>query len=92
MGHFELLIHLLNFAAPALAVAVLVASAARAAMARRPTGQSWWLSVAINSIAGWMVSAAGLWHFGADGKMATYAVLVLAVATTQWLLGRSWQR
>jgi len=26
-----------------------------------------------------------------DGKMATYAALVLAVATSQWLLARAWR-
>jgi hypothetical protein len=37
------------------------------------------------------VLAAGLWHFGVDGKMATYAGLVAAVATAQWLGSRGWK-
>jgi hypothetical protein len=37
------------------------------------------------------VLAAGLWWFGRDGKMATYAVLVLAAATAQWLSARAWK-
>jgi hypothetical protein len=91
MGPIDLLIYLLNFAAPALLVALLVASAARVIMARQSDRGGWLVSVAINSIAGLAVSAAGLWHFGVDGKMATYAALVLAVATTQWFLSRSWR-
>jgi hypothetical protein len=36
-------------------------------------------------------SAAGLWYFGRDGKVATYAAVVLAVATAQWLAARAWR-
>jgi len=91
MGPFDLIIHLLNFAAPALAVAVLVASFARFAMPGPLGAVSWWAAFAINSVAGLAVSAAGLWHYGVDGKMATYAGLVLAVATSHWLLARAWR-
>jgi hypothetical protein len=38
-----------------------------------------------------VVLAAGLWWFGHDGKMATYAALAVAVATSQWLAGRAWR-
>jgi hypothetical protein len=34
---------------------------------------------------------AGLWYFGVDGKMATYAALVVAIAGCQWLSGRAWK-
>jgi hypothetical protein len=91
MGPFDLLIHLLNFAAPALAVALLVASFARFLMPGPLGAVSWWASIAINSIAGLAMSAAGLWHYGVDGKMATYAAVVVAVATSQWLLARAWR-
>jgi hypothetical protein len=91
MGPLDLLIHLLNFAAPALVVAVLVASCARFLMPGPLGVVSWWGSFAINSIAGLAVSAAGLWHYGVDGKMATYAALVVAVGSSQWLLARAWR-
>ena len=90
MGPLDFALHLLSFAAPALAVAVGVALAARLfGLDRRPIC-GWWAPIALNFIAGLAVLAAGLWYFGRDGKMATYAVLVLAVASTQWLAGRSW--
>ena len=41
--------------------------------------------------AGLVALGAGLWWFGRDGKMATYAVLVVAVATAQWVVGRAWR-
>ena len=90
MNPLDFLIHLLSFAAPALAVAVLVALGARLVMpgARRP---GWWASLLANSVTGVLVLAAGLWWFGRDGKMATYAALVVAVATAQWLVGRAWR-
>jgi hypothetical protein len=31
----------------------------------------------------------GLWFFGHDGKMATYAALVLACASSQWWMLRA---
>jgi hypothetical protein len=91
MGPTDLLIHLLNFAAPAFVVALLVASAARVLLSGQSLGGSWWASIAINFIAGLAVCGAGLWHFGVDGKMATYAALVVVVATSQWLLARGWR-
>jgi hypothetical protein len=39
-----------------------------------------------NSIVGVVVLLAGLLWFGNDGKVITYAAMVLACASTQWLL------
>jgi hypothetical protein len=91
VSFFELLRHLLSFIAPALVVAVLVALAARLVLPPTARPRSWWLAVALNTLAGTLVLAAGLWFFGRDGKMATYAALVVAVATMQWLGGRAWR-
>lgn len=38
-----------------------------------------------------LVLAAGLVFFGNDGKMLTYAGLVLVSAFCQWVLRRGWQ-
>jgi hypothetical protein len=91
MGPLDLFFHVGAFVAPALAVAALVAAAARILMPRHPDGRSWWANTAINTIVGVVVSAAGLWYFGVDGKMATYAALVVAVASAQWASGRAWR-
>ena len=91
MGPLDILLHLLSFLAPALAVAGLVVLAARAFMPSRAGLLAWWVQFALNSIAGAAVLGAGLWHYGVDGKMATYAALVAAVAACQWLCSRSWQ-
>lgn len=91
MGPIDVLLHLLGFAAPALAVAALLVLAGPVLL-RRPRGLvPWWAQLALNSAAGVAVLALGLWHFGVDGKMATYAVLVLAVAAVQWVGSGGWR-
>ena len=82
--------HLLGFLAPVLFVAVAVAAAAPMCLpsGRRP---AWWQSVLANLLAGVSALAAGLWLFGVDGKMTSYAALIVAVASAQWLAGRAWR-
>lgn len=90
MDVFTFAAHLLGFAAPAAALALLVAGAAR--LLWRGKGLTgWWTCVALNFVVGLAVLGAGLAFFGRDGKMATYAALVLAVATAQWLASRGWR-
>jgi hypothetical protein len=91
MGPFDLFLHLLGFVAPAVAVAFLVALAGRIVMPHWSSGLSWWGQAAISSIVGVLVLAAGLWHFGVDGKMTTYAALAVAVASCQWACSRAWR-
>ncbi len=83
--------HLLNFVAPALAVAALTLLGSRFLMKKPPLVRTWWSQLAINFIVGALVLAAGLWIFGRDGKMATYAALVLACASCQWVFCRGWK-
>ena len=92
MALSDLFLHLLSFVAPAVAVAAMVAWADRLITPRQSAGLSWWYQVAINSIVGVAVLAAGLWHFGVDGKMATYMALIVAIASCQWACGRPWKR
>jgi hypothetical protein len=91
MGPIDLLLHLIGFAAPALAVALAAAFGARAFLRRDPAAGPWWRDVFINFVVGTGVLAAGLWHFGVDGKMTSYAALVLAVAASQWACSRAWR-
>jgi hypothetical protein len=91
MGPIDVSLHLLSFAAPALALALLVALGARVLFPRQRTLVSWWVQVALNSTVGLAVLAAGLWYFGVDGKMATYAALVAGVAACQWTGSAAWR-
>jgi hypothetical protein len=91
MGPLDFSIHLANFAAPALFLALLLASLGPFLMRKRPTGLVVWAQAAINLIAGLTVLAAGLWYFGRDGKLATYVALVIVTATSQWIGSRAWR-
>ena len=91
MGPLAFIIHAFSFAAPARVLALLVPAAARVVLPRGAPRLGWLASFAINFVAGLVVLGAGLWFFGRDGKMATYAALVVVVATCQWLSGRGWR-
>ncbi|QJW85056.1 hypothetical protein HK414_20630 [Ramlibacter terrae] len=91
MNAIDLLAHLLGFLAPAFAVAVLVAGAARVLLPKGGSGPGWWASVALDFPVGAAVLAAGLWYFGRDGKMATYAAMVAAIGIFHWVLARGWR-
>ena len=87
----DILIHVLNFIAPAIWLACLLALAARAMARGAGAWLPWplvWLAVASVGVA---TLLAGLWLTGRDGKMATYIALVLACGSTQWLLSRGWR-
>jgi hypothetical protein len=88
MTTLDLLNHMLNFAAPALAAAVLLALASRFLLARRARNHGLGFQVLVNAMAGLAALLGGLWLFGNDGKMASYAALVLACASSQWWLSR----
>ncbi|MEO7548461.1 MAG: hypothetical protein ABIT82_08570 [Ramlibacter sp.] len=91
MGPLQLATHFAGFAAPALLLALLLAAIAPVFMPKRPGAPALWACAAINFVAGLVVLATGLWWFGRDGKMATYAALVVVVATSQWLASRGWR-
>jgi hypothetical protein len=84
MGPLDLLYHVLNFVAPAFVVGILLAFCAPMFMKNKPLAQVRSAQVAINTIAGVSALMAGLLFFGRDGKMASYAAMVVASATSQW--------
>ena len=91
MGPLEFLLHFFSFLLPALVVALLVAAGSRLVLPRGSARLGWWAGVALNFAVGAVVLVLGLWTFGRDGKMATYAALVAAIATAQWLNARGWR-
>ena len=85
MGILGGLLHLANFVAPALGVGVFLSLLS---WVLRPGGRSspraWqqaWGLLVWTSLAGLLVLTLGLVYFGRDGKMATYAALVLVAGT-----------
>lgn len=91
MGPIDFFLHLAGFLAPAAGVALLVSLLARVLMPDPPARRPWLSSFAIDFIAGSVALLAGLWLFGRDGKMLTYGALVLACASSQWLVARGWR-
>ena len=86
MGLLALLIHLINFAAPALWLALLLPWLARWLIRKRPSAYSLKAQMALIFIAGLVILLLGLVLFGQDGKMVTYLALVVTAATSQWLM------
>ncbi len=91
MGFLDALLHLSGFAAPALALGLLMPLAARWALPRRPAAR-YRVQAAVVFAAGLAALVAGLVLFGRDGKMGAYAALVLAAATAQWALAGGWRK
>jgi hypothetical protein len=91
MGPLDTLNHLLNFVAPAAAMAVLMVLGGRMFGSTSGTSRAAWVQAAIQFVVGCAVLLAGLVLLGRDGKMFTYAALVLACATCQWALGKGWR-
>lgn len=88
MNLTTLITHLANFVAPAMVLALGLAVAGRFLALNRQKSLVWWAQTAINFVVCLAVLLLGLWFFGRDGKMATYAAMVLAGATAQWAMGR----
>ena len=83
--------HLLNFIAPAIAVGLLVAALAPTLMKKARPNHSWLTQSAINTVACGLVLLGGLVVFGHDGKMETYAAMVLVCASSQWIAAKGWR-
>ena len=88
MGPLDPLNHLANFAAPALWMAVTVSLVAKFLMKKVVETPGCLAQAAINFIVCLTVLVLGLWWWGRDGKMATYAVMAVACATSQWVMLR----
>lgn len=90
MGPLDILNHLLNFVAPAAFVAQLLVLGGRL-LGAKGGALAGWRQWAVVFVVGLVVLAAGLALWGRDGKMLTYAALVVATATCQWVLVRGWK-
>lgn len=87
VGPLDAFWHLVNFVAPALGLAALATLLSkllwRKALAARPLRLLWLVSAAAGIgalLLGWLL-------FGRDGRMATYALLVLCCALALWWQG-----
>ncbi len=88
MGPSDTLNHLFNLLAPALVVALVLALLGPFLIRKRPGARTFPAQVAINFVAGAVTLLLGLWFFGNDGKMATYAAMLLLCCAAQASSGR----
>ena len=88
MGVWDFIVHLLNFAAPALIVASLVTVVARIVLRKMAFPHVWYTQFAINLVVCMVLLLAGLWYFGRDGTIVGYTAMVLGCATSQWWMLR----
>ena len=83
MGPLDTLNHLFNFFAPALAVALVLALLGPFLIQKRSGAPVLIAQAAINFVAGAAALLLGLWLFGNDGKMASYACMLLLCTAAQ---------
>jgi hypothetical protein len=87
MGFLEAFGHVFNLLFMPLALGAMAAGMAKAVWRQRLQAQAWWhLAVACGAVCS-LVTLAGLALTGQDGRMATYAAMVLACAATLWWQG-----
>lgn len=87
MGPLALLNHLANLFLPAVALGMVAAGLAKLAWRSELAARPWWRLAGVAAAANGMVTLAGLAWTGADGRMGTYAAMVLATALTLWWRG-----
>jgi hypothetical protein len=91
MGPLALLNHALNFAAPAIWLALLMPLCARLFIKKKAAALSWYTQAALHFVVCLAGLGAGLLLFGNDGKMLTYVGVVMLSATSQWLMLKGWR-
>lgn len=79
--------HIANFFAPAFALGLVSALATKTVWRRELAAVPWGRLWAAASIAAAVVAIAGLIAYDADGRMATYAGMVVASALALWWVG-----
>lgn len=91
MSAFTFFNHLLNFLAPAVFLAVLLALGARLSWRSTTPALTLWEQILVNLVLGAFVLGGCLVLWGRDGRLGTYALLVLLMASCQWLMSRGWR-
>lgn len=84
MNLLDQVVHVFYFGAPAAFLALALPACVRLFRWRQRTTWSWATQALIIFLTALGVLCVGLWQLGADGKMTTYAAMVLTAATVQW--------
>jgi hypothetical protein len=87
MGPLDAFWHLLNLCTPAVALGAVAAALAKLVYRRELAAVPWRALALWAGAAAAVMLVGGLVFFGRDGKMATYAAMVVASAVTLWWRG-----
>ena len=87
MGPIDAFWHLLNFVLPAVGLGMLSAAGAKLLWRRELAGTPWTRLARDASLAAAAMLVVGLVAFRHDGRMATYAAMVVACAAGLWWAG-----
>jgi hypothetical protein len=87
MRPLDALGHVINLFVPALALGALASALAKLLWRRELAAVRWTRMAAPACVVCAAVALAGLVAFGHDGRMATYAAMVVACAITLWWRG-----
>lgn len=90
MNFFQLVFHLIGLLLPALAMAVFMPLAGRWVMG--PGGLTWHRRALGHAVLGSVVLVLGLVLQGHDGRISTYASLVLVCGSLEWAMHRRWRK
>ena len=83
---------LLNFCAPAAFLALLLVLARWVFARKAAVLLPWYGQLALHFLVGCAALFVGLLWQGRDGSLLGYALLVLALATSQWVVLGGWRR
>lgn len=72
-------------------MALVLAVGARCVWRKKAHLLPWYHMASVNALLGVLVLALGLVLLGQDGRMGTYAALVLAMGSCQWLMSGGWR-
>jgi hypothetical protein len=84
MNPIEAFWHLLNLFVPALGLGALAAAATKLLWRGQTRGLAWWRLAGPACAAAAVATVGGLLFYGQDGRMGTYAAMVLVAALTLW--------
>ena len=88
VGLFDVFFHLLNLIAPAVVVAGVLAFVGQKIIPPSPQAYATRTILLINALVGTAILILGMLVFGHDGKIATYALLIVVQAGVQVFLGQ----
>jgi hypothetical protein len=86
MNLLDQLVHVLYFGAPAAFLALTLPACAKLFRATKRKTVSWATQALTIFLTALGILCVGLWQLGSDGKMTTYAAMVLTAASVQWFL------